>query len=269
VRCIQSRLNDGNFRMSDGRGQPNNKWKQVPDAIRQLIQNDINQYPRYLSHYKRALGDPLQPFLHYSLNISTMIRAFKEKMAYTPGLNTCDWIYRDEFRKLGLKFQSVRSYTCKKCDEIYIKLMDCRSEEETIEVTNMINAHHLHAESAYANMSQDFTRAKHDESFECLAVDLQQVCTVLYRYPIQLRLFNIPFSNRRFYLVLHCDTLMSFTNDSLVHTIFVSTTLKLTTGLCLFGAKLMVVEVQITLFVVYFISSREILNHCMLAVSAL
>jgi len=134
-----------------------------------------------MSHYKRALGDPLQPFLHYSLNISTMIRAFKTSMAYTPGLHTCDWVYRDEFQKLGLKFQTVRSDTCKKCDELYIKLLDCHSDAETAEVMELTNAHHLHAESAYANMSQDFTRAKNDNSFECFAVDLQQVRIWLLR----------------------------------------------------------------------------------------
>lgn len=175
IRCVQMRINDGNMVMQDRRGFHNNKSKIVPEAIRSLIRTHINSYPTQISHYKRAIGDPLQPFLHHTLNIATMLRTFKTENMYLPGISTCDWIYRDEFRKTGLKFQSVRSDTCKRCDELYIRLMDCNNQDETNEVIRETENHHVTAESAYKNMANDFQRARNEENFVCLAVDLQQI----------------------------------------------------------------------------------------------
>jgi len=131
------------------RGFHNNRPNRLSEDLKQTIREDINSYATYLSHYKRNVGDPLRPYLHHSLKISEMIRNFKIRY---PALIISDHAYRNEFRALGLRFGSLRSDTCKKCDEFYVSELDAVDDQEILRIQAESRNHHEKSDTAYKTM---------------------------------------------------------------------------------------------------------------------
>jgi len=84
-----------------------------------------------------------------------MIRSFKELYPNNPRAQHCDHAYRDIFQKIGLKFSSLRSDTCKKCDELYVKEIGTVNMAELDSIYEESRAHHEKAEEAYKKMHDD------------------------------------------------------------------------------------------------------------------
>ena len=108
-----------------------------------------------------------------------MIREFKLANPTTEHVQNCDHVYREEFRKLGLRFGTLRSDTCKKCDELYVKELDTNDETELMIIREESRLHHEKADTANKHMHNDIDQAKTSNENIVLCIDLQQVCLIL------------------------------------------------------------------------------------------
>lgn len=91
-----------------GRNTPPNK---TSDEKLEEVQNHIEKFPAYESHYSRAHTS--KKYLQPNLNISIMYNMYTEETTDPVSLT----IYRQEFKKTGLKFKSPQIDTCRRCDE--------------------------------------------------------------------------------------------------------------------------------------------------------
>ena len=101
-----------------------------------------------------------------------MIRNFKIQ---NPELIISEHAYRKEFHALGLRFGSLRSDTCKKCDAFYVSELDAVDEQEILRIQAESRDHHEKSDTAYKTMYSDIELARLDPSIIVLCVNLQQV----------------------------------------------------------------------------------------------
>lgn len=155
------------------------------------VQDHINSFPLYESHYTRRKST--RKYLPPHLNLQIMYKLYCERNHTSPVSRP---IYEREFHKLNISFKETKTDTCHKCDILANKLKSIQDLTQRNEIKEMINTHHAEADNAYL-MDKDKQLAKTNNTVRCYTFDLQQclptpfVNTSVAFYKRQLWTFNL------------------------------------------------------------------------------
>lgn len=176
-----------------GRNTPPNK---TSDEKLEEVQNHIGKFPAYESHYSRAHTS--KKYLQPNLNISIMYNMYTEETTDPVSLT----IYRQEFKKTGLKFKSPQIDTCRRCDEYKTSLKYEKDVTKQREIETARDLHQQAADNAYEVKRKDKRQAKLSNGSEVVAsFDLQQCLptpclqTSVVFYKRQLWTYNLTINN--------------------------------------------------------------------------
>lgn len=93
-----------------------------------------------------------------------------------PEANVKLHLYRDIFNaEFNLRFGLPRSDTCATCDRFFIKLIDCKTEDERKIIETESKLHHFKTDAAYKALERDKLDAQVNSNDLVLCVDLEQV----------------------------------------------------------------------------------------------
>lgn len=111
-------------------------------------------------------------------------------------------LYSKYFRKANIKIKEPNKDTCKRCDELSMKLKHCSADEKEALMEEQ-KKHHEDAEIAYSSKRIDKENAKTDPQTTCTAFDLQQCLptpqleTSVAFYKRQLWTYNLTTHNMK------------------------------------------------------------------------
>ncbi|KAK3919244.1 Polyprotein P1234 [Frankliniella fusca] len=172
----------------DRRGRKPSSRKTCTETIK-AINDHINQYPKYNSHYGRSHTSLL--YLGTGLTSRKMYDQYIADGHPKVSFST----YFREFKKTGLKFKPPRIDTCQKCDAFEMSLKCENSIEQLEEIKAERDAHHAKSQQAYDSKKLD--KKKMNEQNIVASFDLQQVlycphltCGKVF-YKRQLSVYNL------------------------------------------------------------------------------
>jgi hypothetical protein len=175
LELIRANLTLNNPIASDRRGTHVNRPKKLPPQIRLEIQQHIDSFPKYTSHYARQAGNPVREYLHEDLNVSRMFRLFVAKHPNNLRIPHLKWAYSNAILRKGLKFGLPRADTCKVCDKFFVQLSSASSLIAKQQIQSLTDSHHQDAKSGYENIQNDVNQSKLNNDMVVLCVDLEQV----------------------------------------------------------------------------------------------
>lgn len=177
---------------ADGRGQSSGGRKAFPPEIKQEVIAHIASFPKYVSHYTRAQTN--SKFLSSELNLAKIFELFK-----VDHMNLVSFSYyrRIFYENFNLRFKVPKKDTCLQCDKYQVKLNDCSTETERLEIEQCHNDHLDHADALRCQMNADLQLSKTDIEVETLPFDMQKTYalpklpTNIVYYKRQLNYYNL------------------------------------------------------------------------------
>lgn len=168
-------------------------YNKKPEEVRQCVDDHINSFPRYISHYGRSHSN-LQ-YLGSGVKVTNMHKLYLENPA-NPIVS--ESYYYGRFKESGLKLKPPAIDTCQKCDIFDCSIKNAFGEEKaTLEAER--DAHQMAADAAYAHKKalKLVCRSDPTKSHLVISFDLQQVlpCPLLSGgnifYLRQLSVYNL------------------------------------------------------------------------------
>ncbi|XP_065172713.1 uncharacterized protein, partial [Atheta coriaria] len=128
--------------------------RQLPEEAKKQVQNHINSFPNFESHYTRS-HNPNKRYLHPDLTIRKMFNLYELHREENGIKAVNEWTYRKIFKKdFDLHFHQPLKDTCQKCDLLNIKIKASNNEEEKNKLTEEHDVHLRLAESARNSLKQ-------------------------------------------------------------------------------------------------------------------
>lgn len=164
--------------------------RKFPEEILQCVQNHINKFPKYQSHYGRSHSSLL--YLGADLTITKMHQLYLDDGNPKVSLS----YYSKEFNKTNLKFKPPQVDTCVKCDLLNQSIKHASGEAKE-KLEEELKEHHEKSQGAYASKRKDKEACANNPSKQVIVFDLQQVlqCPLLSSgnvfYMRQLSVFNL------------------------------------------------------------------------------
>ena len=158
------------------------------------VKKFLDSFPHFQSHYTSTEN------LYFSteLNKTTMYKLYREKITEDP-------IGEKQFMTIlksnKIKFITPRQDTCRRCDELNIKLKDA-TEEEKQNLIHEREKHHEEAQAARDLLSSASTEARLDNEILVFTFDLEKtqplpfIQTSVAFYKRQLWLYNLGVNTR-------------------------------------------------------------------------
>jgi hypothetical protein len=189
VRIVMDKNQDGNLKIRGGRGR-----KKLSASVKSAIENHVNSFPRYYSHYKRAKSESM--YLDPGLNLTILYDLFQEKWnEENPGVKPpSSSSYRKVFFKMGLKFKNLKTDTCKTCDRLNIAM---KASGNNAELKKEQELHWDQAKAIRGQMEHDFEVGRNNEKVQGICFDLQKTFTLpksptnVFYYTRNLNVFNL------------------------------------------------------------------------------
>ncbi|VVC94111.1 unnamed protein product [Leptidea sinapis] len=140
LRTIQSKIRTGKL-PQDGRGRHNNRPREIPLPVVELIRSHIKSFKGRQSHYSLR-DNPNVLYLPEQLSVKKMRELFLAEVQIQ--LNYL--VYYNIFTKdFNIKFGLSRSDTCSICDGLSLKIKSCSDETKKTEFVNQKKLHLLKA----------------------------------------------------------------------------------------------------------------------------
>lgn len=176
-----------------GKSVPPNK---TPENKVKEVQEHIKKFPAYESHYARAHTSKL--YLQAGLTTKKMYRLYKQEVEEPVSFR----IYKQIFKKTGLKFKTPQLDRCHKCD-LYAAQLKYEQDAEIVKQTELLrDEHHKDSNCAYVSKARDKKIAKESAGTRILGTfDLQQCLATPYLntsvtfYKRQLWTYNLTVNN--------------------------------------------------------------------------
>ena len=149
-----------------GKGSNKRKWS---DIVIQEVDDHINSFPHYESHYGRDHSS--KKYLSSSLTLAKMYELYKEGRESAVSRR----IYEERFHKTNLSFKHPKIDTCNKCDTFKLQIDLAKTEQSKQELIAQKNLHHAnYAEKAYDSKRKDKIESKGAPNHKTFTFDLQQ-----------------------------------------------------------------------------------------------
>ncbi|XP_055522412.1 uncharacterized protein LOC129716601 [Wyeomyia smithii] len=129
LRTLASKKITGAGIAEDDRREFNTSHRSISNEHRKLIENHINSFPAYSSHYTRDKSS--RRYLASDLNVAKMYQMYRDKC-----LTDNAWIpvhyhtYRLIFNGMNLGFRKPKLDTCGMCDQYRIQIKLSKNEDE-------------------------------------------------------------------------------------------------------------------------------------------
>ncbi|XP_055537300.1 uncharacterized protein LOC129725455 isoform X1 [Wyeomyia smithii] len=193
TRCLSKKMIFNNGMPYDDQRVKNGGQRRVPMEHIKYIENHINSFPAYASHYGREKSSKM--YLSSDLSIAKMFRLYKKK-CFEEGLEPVNYnSYRIVFGTFKLAFRRPSKDTCPECDKFAIKLKASSGEEKS-NLSKLRDVHQHYAKRMYGEKKKVVCEAKNVEGVRTVSFDLQKClptphlqCGTAY-YSRQLYTFN-------------------------------------------------------------------------------
>lgn len=155
--------------IKDGRGKSIPTNKSDPQKL-QAIQDHIKSFPTNESHYSRSHSS--KQYLPQGLNVAMMYRMYVVITEEPLSIK----IYRQVFKKIGLKVKSPQVDLCNRCSEFQCSLKHEKNETTKAAIEEQKRIHQEDAEAAYEAKRRDKAAViASNGTKELLTGDLQKV----------------------------------------------------------------------------------------------
>lgn len=165
-----------------GRNSPSNK---ISEDLIILVQNFLNNFPKFSSHYSESAKLYFAP----DLNIQKLLELFREKY---PAKNISYFLFRREVGKYNVGFYVPKKDTCSHCD----KYKHSGGDEDD----RML--HLRRAEDARSLLRSKEKESEENQEILCITFDMQKTQPLPYLntsvafYKRQMWLYNLGISDR-------------------------------------------------------------------------
>lgn len=179
--------------ITDKRGQAQGGQNKIDQRREQEVINQINQIPRYKSHYRRYQCSDAE-FLPPEMTLSLMYRKYNEEIENAVSFQTYRRIFLTKF---NLKFKKLKKDTCNTCDTYQSKIHNALTANEKEKLKEDHENHIKNWQEARNQMKNDMKKAKDNENIECLTFDLEKtlplprLATGILFYKRQIWLYNL------------------------------------------------------------------------------
>ena len=169
----------------------NNK---LSDEKTNEIENHINSFPRYFSHYKRETTSA--QYLDPELSLALMYKLFEDNWIekYPEMKAPSKSSYEKIFHIMGLKIKPLKTDTCKTCDKFTHQIASASNTSE-LEIERKI--HWDQAAALRDQMKHDFDTGKSNDLVQGICYDLEKVFTLprassnVFYYTRNLNVYNL------------------------------------------------------------------------------
>lgn len=172
----------------------NGGQNRIPIEHIKYIENHINSFPAYTSHYGREKSSKM--YLSNDLTIARMFRLYEKKCAEDNHEPVEYDAYRKVFRTFKLGFRRPSKDTCPECDKFSTQIKGESNLEEKNKLQALHDAHQAKAKRLYDEKKADVQAAKKMGTVRTASFDLQKClatphlqCGTAY-YCRQLYTFN-------------------------------------------------------------------------------
>lgn len=171
---VVNKKTDLGFIGSDLRGKHSNP-KKIPNEDRELVNQHINLFPKYRSHYTRKENID-RKFLPSYLTIKKMYECYKEFCTEKQKKPVKEWLYREIFNtSFNLSFHQPHTDTCNKCDNFANLLKAVKDEDERRALEIQKELHQRKAEKAIEQKKEARKLAQEsDNELVAICFDLQK-----------------------------------------------------------------------------------------------
>jgi len=159
------------FRDKRGRASSANK---IPSDDIALVEEHINFFPRYMSHYCRE--QTKREYLQGVKSVSEMYALYVDFCCTKVAQPVSEYIYRRIFDyNFNLSFKMPQSDTCKKCDIFKMKLSTLTDSEERATVEKERNHHQMEAQQVREQLNANIQSSRQESSrVKVISFDLQK-----------------------------------------------------------------------------------------------
>lgn len=191
------RTTESNPSANDKRGNQSSINK-TNDMDIYYVKEFIDQFPKYKSHYGRNDSD--KDYLPPHLNIRKMYKEYKNLSEFEERTVLSEGIFREIFNtKFNLAFKRPKTDTCKRCDEINVKIKSGGLSYEQLQSEEKQKLyHHENVREKKKKFEKDVEEAKKSNGkTECYTFDLQRtletpsLSTSVAYYKRQLWTYNL------------------------------------------------------------------------------
>lgn len=168
VRRLQQSLVNTSQAPTDCRGKHDNRPKQYPEVVINLVDNHIRSFPARKSHYSLR-HNPDKRYLPEDLSVTKMHSLFLEQYH----INVPYKIYWGVLKKYNISFGYPRSDTCSYCDSMELKIKTAMTDEQKQQLRNEKTLHLKKAEAFKEDKKAYKAKAQMGEIL-CLSFDFMQ-----------------------------------------------------------------------------------------------